>query len=35
MEKRKEYMAALENASVDESIIPFAQFLASLVKQNL
>ena len=35
MEKRKEYMAALENASVGESIIPFAQFLASLVKQNL
>jgi len=33
MEKRKEYMAALENASVDESIIPFAKFLARLVKQ--
>ena len=33
--KRREYMAALESASVDQSIIPFTQFLANLVKQNL
>jgi Fic family protein len=33
--KRQEYMAALESASVDQSIIPFTQFLANLVKQNL
>ena len=35
VEKRKEYMAALEIASVDQSIVPFAKFLARLVKQNL
>ena len=30
-EKRKEYMSALESASVDQTIIPFAEFLANLV----
>ena len=35
LEKRKEYMTALENASVDESIVPFTKLLSSLVKQNL
>jgi len=35
VEKRKEYMAALEIASVDQSIVPFAKFLARLVKRNL
>ena len=33
--RRKEYMAALESASVDQTIIPFAKFLAEIVKQNL
>ena len=31
-EKRKEYMAALEKASVDQSIVSFAEFLDRLVK---
>jgi len=35
VEKRKEYMASLEIASVDQSIVPFAKFLARLVKENL
>jgi Fic family protein len=30
VERRAEYMAALESASVGQSIKPFAQFLASL-----
>jgi len=34
VEKRKEYMAALEIASVDQSIVPFAEFLADLVKKS-
>ncbi len=34
VEKRKEYMAALEIASVDQSIVPFAKFLARLVKRS-
>ena len=33
--KRKTYMEALENASVDEDIKPFAGFLAGLVKRRL
>lgn len=32
LERRAEYMAALESASVDQDIKPFAKFLASLVK---
>jgi hypothetical protein len=34
-EKREEYMAVLEDASVNQTIIPFTKFLARLVKQNL
>jgi len=33
--ERKTYMEALENASVDEDIKPFAGFLAGLVKRRL
>lgn len=34
MEKRTEYMAALEKASVDQDITDFSVFLADLVKSN-
>ena len=34
-EKREEYMAVLEDASVNQTIIPLTKFLARLVKQNL
>jgi hypothetical protein len=33
--ERKGYMAALEKASVDEDIGPFADFLARLVEKRL
>ena len=33
-ERRQEYMKALEQASVAHTIIPFANFLADLVRQN-
>jgi len=33
--ERKVYMAALERASVEEDIRPFAEFLAGLVKRGL
>lgn len=35
VEERKAYMVALEKASVDEEIRPFADFLAGLVKKRL
>ena len=35
IERRNEYMAALEQASVQEDIRPFARFLGQLVKQGL
>jgi len=35
VEKRKIYMAALENASVEQDIVPFAKFLAGLVESRL
>jgi len=35
MEKRTTYMAALEQASVEQNIEPFARFLAGLVKDSL
>lgn len=34
LERRAEYMSALENASVDRNIIPFAQFLNSLLSDS-
>jgi hypothetical protein len=33
--ERETYMAALERASVDEDIVPFANLLASLVEKRL
>ena len=35
VEERKTYMAALERASVDHNIKPFAEFVAHLVKEGL
>lgn len=35
VERRQSYMKALESASVDENIEPFAKFLAALVKRRL
>jgi Fic family protein len=35
LERRDAYMAALEQASVRQNIVPFADFLAQLVKQAL
>jgi hypothetical protein len=35
MEKRDEYMAALESASVEQDIVPFAKFLGRLVSERL
>jgi Fic family protein len=35
LERRNDYMAALEAASVSQSIRPFAQFLGRLVKGRL
>jgi Fic family protein len=34
VERRTEYMAALEAASVGQNITPFAEFLATLVAPN-
>lgn len=34
VEKRDEYMAALEEASVSQNIVPFCEFLSELVKQS-
>jgi Fic family protein len=35
LERRDAYMAALEEASVRQNIVPFAEFLAQLVKDGL
>ncbi len=35
LERRDAYMAALEEASVGENIVPFAQFLGGLVSEGL
>ena len=35
VERRNDYMAALEAASVEGNIEPFAEFLAGLVKENI
>ena len=35
VEERKDYMAALEKASVENKIEPFVKFLAHLVKQGI
>jgi hypothetical protein len=35
VEQRKNYMAALEAASVDRNILPFSKFLANLVRDRL
>ena len=35
VERRKDYLAALEAASVSQNIVPFAQFLSGLVKKSL
>lgn len=35
VERRNEYMDALESASVDQNIAPFAKFLADLLKDQL
>ncbi len=35
VEQRAEYMAALEEASVNQKIIPFAEFLARLVNSRI
>lgn len=34
VERRAEYMASLEEASVKQNILPFCQFLASCVEKN-
>lgn len=35
VQRRAAYMAALENASVGQNIVPFAQFLGTLVREGL
>jgi hypothetical protein len=35
VERRDAYMAALEDASVRQNIVPFAQFLGKLVREGL
>jgi hypothetical protein len=35
VERRRDYLAALEAASVSQNIVPFAQFLSQLVKKSL
>ena len=35
VETRKQYMNALESASVDQNIKPFAEFIANLVQAGL
>jgi hypothetical protein len=35
LERRDAYMAALEEASVRQNIVPFANFLAQLVEEAL
>jgi Fic family protein len=35
VERRDAYMAALEDASVRQNIVPFAQFIGKLVREGL
>ena len=35
LERRNEYMEALEAASVEQDIVPFTQFLAKLVESEM
>lgn len=35
VDKRKTYMYALESASVDQDIMPFAQFIADCMKNPI
>lgn len=35
VQQREEYMAALEEASVGQNIVPFTQFLGGLVREGL
>jgi hypothetical protein len=35
VDRRNDYLSALESASVDQNIVPFAQFLAGLVQDRL
>ena len=35
LDSRDDYLASLEAASVDQDIVPFAQFLANLVKHEM
>ena len=35
VQQRDAYMSALETASVEQNIVPFAQFLGKLAQQNL
>jgi Fic family protein len=35
VDDRKEYMEALEEASINENIVPFTKFIAGLVSQGL
>ena len=35
VERRNEYMSALESASVDQDITPFSRFIGGLVEQAL
>jgi hypothetical protein len=35
VEKRDDYMASLESASIHQDIKPFAELLATLVKDNI
>jgi len=35
IERRNEYMTALESASVDRNIVPFAEFMADLVRAGI
>ena len=35
LQERDAYMAALEEASVQQNIVPFTEFLAQLVEANL
>jgi len=35
LDRRDDYMASLEAASVDQDIVPFSQFLANLVRNEM
>ncbi len=34
-DRRAEYMAALETASTNDDILPFAKFIVSILRQNV